>query len=378
MANVRTFQSPCRRSHRALWRAVVARDARYDGGFVYAVRSTGIYCRPSCPARRPSRELVSFFDSPEAAERKGFRACRRCHPQNGSRIDDWELIGRACRAIESDTERNGRLTTFAREAGLKPARLQRMFRRLMGISPGAYAQALRLGRLKKRLREGNDVTTALYEAGYGSSRGLYERSNSQLGMTPGTYGRGGQGMEIGYAVMPSPLGRLLVAGTVRGVSAIYLGDADAPLEAELRREYPEAKIQRSPAQVSRWIRQLVRHLHGRQAQLDLPVDIQATAFQRRVWAALQGIARGSSRSYSQVARMIGRPLATRAVARACATNPLSILIPCHRVLRQDGGLGGYRWGIQRKQALLEAEKRQRRTLKKARAGPAASSAALPW
>jgi len=350
-------RQPARRiSGRRLWRAVAARDARYDGAFVYAVRSTGIYCRPSCPSRRPSRKQILFFALPETAEHNGFRACRRCDPQDAACSTDCELIRKVCRTIEGDAEQRVNLAAMAREAGLSCSRLQRMFRRLIGITPSAYAAAVRLRKLKNGLREGEDVTTSMHEAGYGSSSRLYERSDAQLGMTPGTYRRGGQGMEIAYSVAPSPLGRLLVAGTVRGISAIYLGDSDAPLKAALRREYPEANIRRNPSRVSQWVREVVQQLSGGQPNLALPLDIKATAFQRRVWTALQGIPRGATRTYSEVAQMIGRPSATRAVARACATNAVSIVIPCHRVVRKDGDLGGYRWGLERKRALLEREK----------------------
>lgn len=344
---------------RRLWEAVAGRDARYDGVFVYAVRSTGIYCRPSCPSRRPRRERVEFFAAPDAAERRGFRPCRRCNPRGTPREVESRLVGQACRMIEEATDDSIRIETVARKLGISPFRLQRMFRRLVGINPGAYAQSIRLRRLKKRLREGNDVTTALYEAGYGSSSRLYERSNGHLGMTPATYGRGGEGMEIGYTTASTPIGRMLVAGTVKGISAIYLGDSEEQLEATLRREYPAATISKNPAQLSQWVRQLVRHLSGEQAELNLPLDVKATAFQRRVWEALQNIPRGRTQSYSQLARTLGLPKGQRAVARACATNPAAILIPCHRIVREDGGLGGYRWGLKRKQALLEAETKAR-------------------
>jgi AraC family transcriptional regulator, regulatory protein of adaptative response / methylated-DNA-[protein]-cysteine methyltransferase len=261
--------------------------------------------------------------------------------------------------MEQDSDDPIRVASVARQMGVSPFRLQRMFRRVVGISPIAYAQSIRLRRFKTRLREGGDVTSALYEAGYGSSSRLYEHSNGHLGMTPATYGRGGRGMEIGYTTAPTHLGRLLVAGTVKGVSAIYLGDSEERLEAVLRREYPAAKISKNTAQVSRWLRQLVRHLSGEQPDLDLPLDVKATAFQRRVWEALQQIPRGSTRSYTALARAIGLPKGQRAVARACATNPAAILIPCHRVVREDGGLGGYRWGIKRKQALLAVETKTR-------------------
>ena len=344
---------------RRLWQAVTARDARYDGTFVYAVGSTGIYCRPSCPSRRPRRERVVFFVAPEAAEREGFRPCRRCDPRNTPCKAESNLIKRACAMIEQSSDDPIRIETVARQLAVSPFRLQRVFRRLLGISPGSYARSIRLRRFKKQLREGKDVTTALYEAGYGSSSRLYENSNGHLGMTPATYGRGGQGMEIGYTTADTPLGQVLVAGTVKGISAIYLGESEDHLEETLRREYPAATILKNPAQVSQWVRQLVRHLSGEQPDLDLPLDVKATAFQRRVWEALQQIPRGSTRSYSDLARAVGLPKGQRAVARACATNPAAILIPCHRIVREDGGLGGYRWGLKRKQALLDAETKTR-------------------
>jgi AraC family transcriptional regulator, regulatory protein of adaptative response / methylated-DNA-[protein]-cysteine methyltransferase len=348
-----------RLQERRLWEAVAARDARHDGSFVYAVRSTGIYCRPSCPSRRPRRERVLFFAAPDAAEREGFRPCRRCHPRGTPRRAESDLIRQACAMMEQSSDDPIRIETVARQLGVSPFRFQRMFRRLVGISPGSYARSIRLRRFKNNLREGRDVTSALYEAGYGSSSRLYENSNGHLGMTPATYGRGGQGMEIGYTTADTPLGRVLVAGTVKGISAIYLGDSDERLEATLRREYPAATISKNPAQLSQWVRQLVRHISGEQPHLDLPLDVKATAFQRRVWEALQQIPRGRTRSYSELARAVGLPKGQRAVARACATNPAAILIPCHRIVREDGGLGGYRWGLKRKQALLEAEAKTR-------------------
>ena len=340
---------------RSFWRAVVSRDSAFDGVFVFAVTSTGIYCRPSCPARRPHPRNVQFFAGSEAAEQAGFRACRRCRPQEAPRSAESELVGHVCRLIEEAEGRVARLADLARACDASPTHLQRTFRRVMGISPRAYAEAVRLRRLKTQLRQGDNVTTALYEAGYGSTSRLYERSNHQLGMTPATYRRGGRGMEIGYTIAPSSLGRLLVAGTPRGISAVYLGDADERLEAELRREYPEAKIAKNSAAVSGWVKELVRHLSGKQPKLYLPLDVAATAFQRRVWEHLQDIPYGTTRTYSEISRALGRPSATRAVARACATNPVSIVIPCHRVVRRDGSLAGYRWGLERKQALLERE-----------------------
>ena len=360
-----------------LWRAVTSRDSRMDGAFVYAVRSTGVYCRPSCPARRPRRGQVVFFRAAQEAQRQGFRPCRRCWPQAAARAAESAVVGRVCRALEETIgekveqadEKHEPIEPIARlaaEAGVSPGRLRRAFRRLMGITPRGYAEQVRLRRLKRRLRKEKDVTTAMYEAGYGSSSRLYERSNHQLGMTPATYGHGGRGMEIRYTVAPSPIGRILVAGTTRGVCAVYMGRSDAELSSVLRREYPEAQISRNPARVSSWVRQIVRHLAGRQPQLKLPLDIQGTAFQRRVWEALRRIPYGQTRSYTDVARQLGRPQARRAVARACATNPVSLVIPCHRVIRGDGGLGGYGGGIARKRELLDGEKRASRKHKTGR------------
>ncbi len=343
---------------RRCWRAVLARDASLDGAFVYAVRSTGIYCRPSCPSRRPRRGQALFFPVPEAAERHGFRPCRRCKPHQPARDAQAELARRISRYIETHLEEKLTLQTLAAQSGIAPHQVQRAFRRVVGITPRQYADARRLGLLKKRLREGQDVTASLYEAGYGSSSRLYERSNAHLGMTPAAYRNGGRGMRIGYTIVDSPLGRVLVGATERGVSAIYLGDSDGPLVRALKQEYPNAEIHRSTNGLSEWVRAVLRHLDGKQRPLDLPVDVQATAFQRRVWEALRAIPYGSTRSYSDIARSLGRPTATRAVARACATNPVSVLIPCHRVVRLDGGLGGYRWGLERKRALLERESHQ--------------------
>lgn len=339
------------------WRAVLARDRRRDGVFVYAVRSTRIYCRPSCPARRPRREQVTFFPAPEAAERAGFRPCRRCRPREASAQDaQQERVLRACRFIEANFEARLTLAALSAELGVSPHHLQRSFKRVMGITPRQYADACRLRVLKRRLRGGEDVTTALYAAGYGSSSRLYERAPAQLGMTPATYRRGGRGMRIGYTTVKCWLGRLLVAATEQGICAVSLGESDATLEAALGREYPNAEIHRDPTGVSRWVGALLNHLHGRQPHLNLPVDVQATAFQRRVWEVLRTIPYGATRTYGEIARAVGRPKASRGVARVCATNPVAILVPCHRVVRADGGLGGYRWGVPRKRALLDQER----------------------
>ena len=352
----------------ALWHAVQSRDRGADGEFVYAVRSTGVYCRPSCPSRKPRREQVVFFPLPEAAEQRGFRACRRCRPRTVRAQDpSTQAVARICREIESRIFSNAdagsgenRLTLAALSstAGISPHQLERAFRRVMGITPRQYADAQRMRQLKSSLRKGDDVTTALYDAGYGSSSRLYERAPSQLGMTPATYRQGGAGMQIHYTIVASPLGRLLVGATSEGISALYLGEADAALESALRKEYPRAEIRRDTSgskNLGGWVDQILAHLRGKEPQLDLPTDVQATAFQRRVWEELRRIPYGATRTYTEVARSIGRPAAIRAVARACATNPVSVVVPCHRVVRQDGNLAGYRWGLERKRALLEHE-----------------------
>jgi AraC family transcriptional regulator, regulatory protein of adaptative response / methylated-DNA-[protein]-cysteine methyltransferase len=346
-------------SRRQCLEAVASRDTRLDAAFVYAVRSTGIYCRPSCASRRPRPRQIQFFAVPEAAERAGFRACLRCHPKNKPQSAQSQLIRLVCHEIETnaDTDRPADLGRLAAAARLSAQHLQRTFRQAMGITPRQYADAIRVARLKSNLRKGTDVTTALYETGYGSPSRLYEKSDAQLGMTPATYRQGGREMHISYTITDCALGRVLVAATNRGVSAVYLGDKDEPLAAALRKEYPQAEISQNSEAHSQWVRAIVRHLAGAQPQLDLPTDVAATAFQRRVWEALRAIPFGATRTYSEVANSLGRPTATRAVARACATNPTSILVPCHRVVRSDGSLGGYRWGLDRKKLLLEQELR---------------------
>ncbi|MGH9747390.1 MAG: bifunctional DNA-binding transcriptional regulator/O6-methylguanine-DNA methyltransferase Ada [Candidatus Acidiferrales bacterium] len=344
----------------ARWRAVQSRDRAADGIFVYGVRSTGIYCRPSCPSRKPRPEQVVFFPLPEAAEQEGFRACRRCKPRTANLRDPrTQAVAKVCREIEFRM-RDGNdapvtLSALSAPVGMSPHQLERAFRSVMGITPRQYADAQRMRRLKSHLRKGDDVTTALYDAGFGSSSRLYERAPSQLGMTPATYRQGGAGMRVNYTIVDSPLGRLLVGATDRGISALYLGETDVRLEAALEKEYPRAEIRRDRNGLEGWVSKILAHLRGREPNLDLPTDVQATAFQRRVWEELRHIPYGATRTYSQVAKAIGRPSAIRAVARACATNPVSVVVPCHRVVREDGNLAGYRWGVDRKRALLEHE-----------------------
>ncbi|HEX4003761.1 MAG TPA: bifunctional DNA-binding transcriptional regulator/O6-methylguanine-DNA methyltransferase Ada [Candidatus Acidoferrales bacterium] len=349
----------------ARWQAVQSRDRSADGAFVYAVRSTGVYCRPSCPSRKPQREQVVFFALAEAAEQKGFRPCRRCRPRAVPVADPkTATVARVCREIEThilaDADSDSRLTLarLSRTAGMSTHQLERAFRATIGITPRQYADAQRMRRLKSRLKKGDNVTTALYEAGYGSSSRLYERAPSHLGMTPAAYRRGGEGMRIDYTIVNSPLGRLLVGATERGISALYLGESDDKLSAAIKKEYPRAELRRDDngaGSLGEWVEEVVEHLRGHKPRLDLPTDVQATAFQRRVWEELRRIPYGTTRTYTQVARAIGKPKAIRAVARACATNPVSVVVPCHRVVREDGNLAGYRWGIGRKSALLEHE-----------------------
>ncbi|HKD64641.1 MAG TPA: bifunctional DNA-binding transcriptional regulator/O6-methylguanine-DNA methyltransferase Ada [Candidatus Acidoferrales bacterium] len=344
----------------ARWDAIQSRDRGADGVFVYGVRSTGIYCRPSCPSRKPNPNQIVFFPLPEAAEQQGFRECKRCKPRTVNLRDPrTKAVAQACREIDSRVREgnDAPVTLSALSAPLEMSshQLERAFRSVMGITPRQYADAQRMRRLKSQLRKGDDVTTALYDAGFGSSSRLYERAPSQLGMTPATYRQGGTGMRMNYTIVDSPLGRLLVGATDRGISALYLGESDARLESALQKEYPRAEIRRDRNGLEGWVSKILEHLRGRGPNLDLPTDVQATAFQRRVWEELRRIPYGTTRTYSQVAQAIGQPEAFRAVARACATNPVSVVVPCHRVVRRDGKLAGYRWGLERKQALLEHE-----------------------
>ncbi|MFO0752466.1 MAG: bifunctional DNA-binding transcriptional regulator/O6-methylguanine-DNA methyltransferase Ada [Thermodesulfovibrionales bacterium] len=340
------------------WQAVLQRDRSYDGAFVYAVRSTGIYCRPSCASRKPKSENVSFFPLPEAAEQAGFRPCRRCKPDQAVGANPRvELVRRICRHIETHLEDPLTLETLGRRFGLSPSHLQRTFRSVAAVSPRQYAEACRMRHIKTALRKGDAIMEALHDAGYGSSSRLYGKASAQLGMTPGAYKRGGKDVPLLYTTAACPLGYLLVAATEKGICAVRIGSDETGLQEEFLREFPGARNEREASPLAGWVREIVRHLGGAQPHLELPLDVRATAFQERVWRALQEIPYGSTRTYSEIAEAIGRPTAARAVARACATNPTALLIPCHRVLRNDGGLGGFRWGIERKRALLRRERR---------------------
>ena len=348
------------------WSSVLARDARSDGAFIYAVVTTGIYCRPSCPSRRPNRANVKFFSSAEAAERAGFRACQRCGQKRGSG-EAIAAVERARvfidRAVAESSEERVTLDRIAREARLSPHHLQRTFKEIVGLTPAQYGRARRSEKLKNELKRGETVSRATYGAGYGSSSRVYETSDAQLGMTPATYQRGGAGANIEYVVARTSLGYLLVGATERGVCSVTLGDDAAALEATLAAEYPKAKRERvmEPASaLGAWVAEIVASLDGARTRSSLPLDLQATAFQWKVWRELQKIPAGETRSYSEIAAAIGSPRATRAVASACAKNQVALVIPCHRVKRRDGALGGYRWGIERKRQLIERERSTRK------------------
>jgi AraC family transcriptional regulator of adaptative response/methylated-DNA-[protein]-cysteine methyltransferase len=333
----------------------MARDARQDGRFVFAVRTTGIYCRPSCPSRRPRRDSVEFFADPQQAERAGYRACLRCKPTELSA--QMRAIMRA-RQLLDEAEGVLTLADLSKRVGVSPFHLQRLFKRATGLSPREYQSARRMQQVKHGLRKGDDVTTALYDAGFGSPSRLYEKTSEQLGMTPGTYRRGGAGMTIQYGIVPSPLGRLLVAATSRGLCAVRFGESTNDMERELRAEFSAAAIHRDDSALQPYLQSLLANLRGENRTIDLPLDVRATAFQKKVWDVLRRIPRGETRSYSEIAQAIGDDKAVRAVARACASNPVAIAVPCHRVVRSDGELAGYRWGVERKKTLLEREQQR--------------------
>ena len=339
------------------WNAVVARDSGRDGAFVFAVPSTGVYCRPSCPSRRPRRENVTFYSHPEQAEKAGFRACLRCQPKAFSGNPQSDSAKQICRYIEQHLDEPVTLEHLGKVFRQSPFHLQRSFKAVLGITPREYADSCRLRQLKRNLQAGDNVTRAMYDAGYGSSSRLYENTASQLGMTPDKYRRGAIAAPIRYAFADSPLGRMLIAATDRGVCSIQFARSDGELIEGLKREFPFAARKPDNGGLQAWVAALLSKMTGHELNAALPLDIRATAFQRRVWTYLQSIPFGATRSYGQVAKAIGQPCASRAVARACATNPVAVAIPCHRVVREDGSISGYRWGVERKKKLLELEQR---------------------
>ncbi len=337
------------------WAAVAARDSSQDGKFVFAVSTTGVYCRPSCPARRPRRENVTFFVRPEHAEKAGFRACLRCRPQLLTGNPQSDAVKAICRYIEQHLDEPITLQRLGKAFHQSPFHLQRRFKAVLGITPREYVDSCRMRQLKRNLQAGDNVTRAMYDAGYGSSSRLYEKTASQLGMTPDKYRRGAIAAAIRYTCADSPLGRMLIAATDRGICSIQFARSDGELIEGLRREFPFAVRKPDDSGLQAWAEALLSQMNGKELNSTLPLDIRATAFQRRVWTYLQSIPFGATRSYGEVAKAIGRPTASRAVARACATNPVAVAIPCHRVVREDGNISGYRWGVERKKTLLEME-----------------------
>lgn len=341
----------------ARWRAISARDAAADGAFFYAVTTTGVYCRPTCPSRRPRPEHVRCFDTVDAAERAGFRPCRRCHPERTlSPADDRrERVLAACRTIEH-AESVPTLAALARAAGLSRFHFQRLFKHVVGVTPREYHAAQRRERLQRALGDGTAVDAALYEAGYGSPSRVYERADRLLGMSPGAYRNGAPGAVIRCGYARTPLGWLAVAATARGICAIELGATRAALAECIGRRFARATLVGADPELDAWVGAVAAFVASPAGRLDLPMDVRGTAFQQRVWRALQAIPSGVTLSYGELARRVGMPRGARAVARAVATNPLALAIPCHRVVAADGGIGGYRWGIERKRTLLARER----------------------
>jgi AraC family transcriptional regulator of adaptative response/methylated-DNA-[protein]-cysteine methyltransferase len=337
------------------WAAVAARDPKADGRFFYSVRTTGVYCRPSCAARLARPENVAFHETAEAAQRAGFRACKRCKPDQAARAEQQAAkVAELCRYIGS-TDEAPTLAQLAQRAGISPYHLHRVFKRVTGLTPKAYAAAGRAGRVRQRLERGGSVTAAIYDAGYNSNGRFYEESNQLLGMTPTEYRDGGGDTEISFAIGECSLGAILVAKSRRGVAAISIGDDPQALVHELQDRFPRARLMGGDAGFEQLIAQVVGLVEAPALGLDLPLDVRGTAFQRRVWQALRGIPPGETASYAEIARRIGAPKSVRAVAQACGANLLAVAIPCHRVVRTDGALSGYRWGVERKRSLLQRE-----------------------
>ncbi len=341
-----------------LWHAVESRDGRYNDRFVFGALSTKIYCRPSCPSRRPSRERVVFFAGPRAAEIAGFRACLRCRPrEEGAASTHQRIAEQACAFIERNPDGKVTLRAIGEHVAISPFHLQRIFKRVVGITPRQYAEKAKLDRAKLLLKRGESVRRSTYASGHNSTSWLYSNTAAMLGMRPSVYKNGGEGMRISYCITECNLGRLLVAGTELGVCGVSLADSDEEVESFLRNEFPKAEIDGDATRLAIWVRRIVNYLDGSDDShlSELPLDIRATSFQFKVWRELQSIPYGSTLPYAEVARRVGSPRASRAVANACATNPVALVIPCHRVVRMDGKMGGYRWGLDRKKALLKKE-----------------------
>lgn len=338
------------------WQAVLDRNAALDGQFVFGVKTTGIYCRPSCPARHAKRANISFFASPAIAEQAGYRACLRCRPKEGSLEEQHRaLVEQACRLIE-ESETALSLDPLAAHVGLSPSHFHRLFKVSTGLTPKEYGQAHRMKRVHGLLNGSQEsITNVILDAGYNSNSRFYEKSNEMLGMTPTQYRKGGQDTKIEFAIAETSLGALLVAQSEKGICSIMLNDEPEPLAEELQRIFPHAAMIGDDPAFAALVAKVVSLVENPSAMIDLPLDIRGTAFQLRVWDALRQIKPGSTLSYTQLAEKIGSPKAVRAVAGACAANKLAIAIPCHRIIRTDGGLSGYRWGVERKQKLLDRE-----------------------
>lgn len=337
------------------WAAVVARDAAADGRFFYSVRTTGVYCRPSCAARRARPENVQFHSSAAAAELAGFRPCKRCGPDRPPfAMKHAALVTELCRLIEN-SEQALSLQALAEHAGLSRYHLHRIFKAVTGVTPKAYTAAHRASRVRRALEHGSSVGEAIYHAGFNANARFYEQSNQLLGMTPSAYRAGGRNTEIRFAIGQCSLGAILVAASERGICAIFIGDDPNVLARDLQDRFPRATLIGADAAFEQLVAKVVGFVEAPRRGLDLPLDVRGTAFQQRVWQALREIPAGQTVTYSEIARRIGAPQSARAVARACAANTLAVAIPCHRVVRMDGGLSGYRWGVERKQDLLDRE-----------------------
>jgi AraC family transcriptional regulator of adaptative response/methylated-DNA-[protein]-cysteine methyltransferase len=342
-------------SDAARWNAVTRRDSTADGLFYYSVKTTGVYCRPSCAARRARRDNVQFHPSCEAAEQAGFRACKRCHPDQPALIDQHaSTVAAACRTIQA-TEELPSLDELANAAGMSRFHFHRIFTRIAGLTPKAYALAQRAERVRQALSKRGSVTEAIYEAGFNSNSRFYAHSSEMLGMAPKRFRQGGSGATIRFAVAECSLGSILVASSEKGICAILLGDEPNLLVKDLQHRFPKAQLIGGDAKFGRVVAQVIGFVEAPKLGLNLPLDVRGTAFQRRVWKALCAIPAGSTASYGAIAKQIGLPRAVRAVAGACAANHLAVAIPCHRVLRTDGQLSGYRWGVKRKRSLLALE-----------------------
>ncbi len=342
------------------WHAALSRDETFDGLFVFAVRSTGIYCRPSCPSKRAARERVSFFPGSMEAENAGFRACHRCQPREAGPSPRSRMIDQICKYIEANLNRKLTLAVLGEQVGMSPYHLQRTFKRVLGVSPRQYVASCRLAKMKAHLRNRETVNDSLYHSGFSSRSRVYEDVPGVFGVNPGEFRRGGKGLRINYGIVDSNIGRLLVAATERGVCSVCIGDNYEAVENSLVEDFPSASLFRDDDGMKAWTDALVSYVNGERPSVDLPVQVRATAFQSKVWKMIRAIPYGKTSTYSQIARQLGMPSASRAVARACATNPIALVIPCHRVVGKHGSLRGYRWGIQRKQALLNLEKERLR------------------